>query len=90
MSQDNSSARTIVVEFNELVPGRVPYDYRVLLPGYSDKLAYDLGLLKTDTSRVQANREELAIRFALQHGVILLLKGRQTIITDGRRIAVNS
>jgi hypothetical protein len=27
----------------------VPYDYRVLLPGYSDELAYNLGLL--DTSR---------------------------------------
>jgi hypothetical protein len=23
----------------------VPYDYRVLLPGYADKLAYDLGLI---------------------------------------------
>ena len=29
---------------------RVPYDYRVLLPGYSDRLAYDLGLLETDVS----------------------------------------
>jgi hypothetical protein len=23
----------------------VPYDYRVLLPGYSDELAFDLGLI---------------------------------------------
>ena len=24
----------------------MPYDYRVLLPGYSDRLAYDLGLIQ--------------------------------------------
>ncbi len=46
----NNCTTNIARHINELVPGRVPYDYRVLLPGYSDKLAYDLGLLKTDTS----------------------------------------
>ena len=28
----------------------MPYDYRLLLPGYADRLAYDVGLLDTDRS----------------------------------------
>jgi len=35
---------------NRLLPDRVPYDYRVLLPGYSDEMAYDLGLIKANGS----------------------------------------
>jgi hypothetical protein len=34
-----------VRHINAIAPGKVPYDYRVLLPGYADKLAYDLGLI---------------------------------------------
>lgn len=32
---------------NRLAPDRVPYDYRVLLPAHSDRLAFDLGLLES-------------------------------------------
>ena len=32
----------------EIAPSKVPFSYKVLLPGYSDRLAYDLGLLDTD------------------------------------------
>jgi len=46
----NNCTTNIVRHINRLVPDRVPYDYRTLLPGYSDELAYELGLLKTDTS----------------------------------------
>jgi NAD(P)H-hydrate epimerase len=35
------------------------------------------------------DRESLAATFAHQHGVVLVLKGAGTIITDGRRLAVN-
>lgn len=34
-------------------------------------------------------REEMAIDFARKHQVVLLLKGHETIITDGRRLAIN-
>ena len=44
----NSCTTNIVRHINELVPGRVPWSYKVLLPGYSDELAYDLGLIDTD------------------------------------------
>ena len=36
--------------------GRIKYDYRVLLPGLSDRLAYDAGLLKTPYSFDETRR----------------------------------
>lgn len=46
----NNCTTNIVQHVNRLAPGRVPYALPVLLPGYSDRYAYDLGLLDTDTS----------------------------------------
>ncbi|MEX1095166.1 MAG: NAD(P)H-hydrate dehydratase [Planctomycetales bacterium] len=42
-----------------------------------------------DASEVRSRREELAVEFARAHGVVLVLKGRGTIVTDGDRVAVN-
>ncbi len=42
---------TIVRHVNTLVPRRVPFSYRWLLPGYADELAFDLGLIDTDLPR---------------------------------------
>lgn len=39
---------TIARHVNALVPERIPFSYKVLLPGYSDRLAYDLGLIVAD------------------------------------------
>ncbi len=41
----NNCTTNIVDLINELKPGAIPQDIRVLLPGHSDRLAYDLGLL---------------------------------------------
>lgn len=41
----NNCTTNIVELINELRPGAIPRDIRVLLPGHSDRLAYDLGLL---------------------------------------------
>jgi hypothetical protein len=41
----NNCTTNLVDHINRIRPGRVTYDYRVLLPGYSDKLAYDEGLI---------------------------------------------
>jgi hypothetical protein len=46
----NNCTTNVRQHINHLVPGKVPYDYRVLLPGYSDRLAYDLGLIDTNLS----------------------------------------
>lgn len=39
---------------------------------------------------IQAQRIETAVNFAQQHDVLLLLKGAGTVVTDGRRVAVNT
>jgi hypothetical protein len=44
----NNCTTNIVRHVNEIAPGRIPLDYRVLLPGASDRLAYELGLVDTD------------------------------------------
>jgi len=42
------------------------------------------------SAQVQQNRESAAVAFARQHRVTLVLKGHQTIITDGARLAINT
>jgi len=46
----NNCTTNVRNHVNRLLPGRIPYDYRVLLPGYSDEMAYDLGLIKANGS----------------------------------------
>lgn len=47
-------------------------------------------LLGRDAAAVQADRQRLAVRFAAEHGLVLVLKGHGTVVTDGRRVYVNS
>ena len=47
-------------------------------------------LTGTTTAQVQANRMNTAIGFASRWNVVLVLKGQQTIVTDGGRVYVNS
>jgi hypothetical protein len=53
----NNCTTNIVAHINRMKPGRVPLDVGVLLPGYADRLAYDLGLLDTELSFQQTKRE---------------------------------
>jgi hypothetical protein len=43
----NNCTTNIVRHINAIAPDKVPHDYRVLLPGYADSLAYELGLIDT-------------------------------------------
>jgi ADP-dependent NAD(P)H-hydrate dehydratase len=47
-------------------------------------------LAATDIPTVQKNRESLAVKFAAEHRLVLVLKGHKSVITDGRRVAINS
>jgi NAD(P)H-hydrate epimerase len=47
-------------------------------------------LVGTTVAEVQANRQELAVRFAAEYGVVLVLKGHGTLVTDGRRLYRNA
>ncbi|HUG67651.1 MAG TPA: DUF4105 domain-containing protein [Pirellulaceae bacterium] len=64
----NNCTTNIVRHLNRLRPGRIPYDIRVLLPGFSDVLAYELGLLDTslpfDETRRRARVTDIANRSA--------------------------
>lgn len=43
----NNCTTNLVQHVNTLSPGKIRLDYRVLLPGHSDSLAYELGLIET-------------------------------------------
>lgn len=47
----SSCTTNIVSHINDILPERVPFSFKVLLPAYSDELAYDLGLLDTELPR---------------------------------------
>ena len=38
----------IVDHINDIAPKQIPFSYKLLLPGYSDELAYDLGLISNE------------------------------------------
>lgn len=59
---------------------------RVLTP-HPGELARLIG---SDIPTIQGDRMGTALRFAAAHGVVLLLKGEGTIVTDGRRIYRNT
>jgi len=64
----NNCTTNIVAHINRVRPGRVPLDVGVLLPGYADRLAYDLGLLDTqlpfEKLKDQAKIDRMASRYA--------------------------
>jgi len=74
----SSCTTNIVRHVNELVPGRVPWSYKVVLPGYSDELAYDLGLIDTDLPFEEAQRhfriDEKAQRFGDGEGFSAIIR----------------
>jgi len=47
-------------------------------------------LLGCDILHVQADRQGLVVRFASEHGVVLVLKGHRTVVSDGRRVYLNT
>lgn len=47
-------------------------------------------LVGQEIAAVQAQRQELARQFAAEYGVVLVLKGNGTVVSDGRRVYVNT
>jgi NAD(P)H-hydrate epimerase len=47
-------------------------------------------LIGQGTAAVQANRQGLAVEFARAHGIVLVLKGAGTVVTDGANVYVNT
>jgi Domain of unknown function (DUF4105) len=63
----NNCTTNIVRHINTLAPGRIPYDYRVLLPGYADSLAYELGLIDNSVPFDEARRRARISDLVLQY-----------------------
>jgi len=63
----NNCTTNIVQHINTLTPDAIPHDFRVLLPGYADNLAYDLGLIDNSVPFAEARRRarvnDLALRY---------------------------
>jgi hypothetical protein len=55
-SVTSNCTTNIIRHVNSIAPRKVPYRLSVLLPGYADKLAYELGLLDTNLTLEQARR----------------------------------
>jgi len=64
-SLTNNCTTNLVNHVNKLRPGRIPFDVRVLLPGHSDRLAYELGLLDIN-GRFEYARENAKINVLAQ------------------------
>lgn len=64
----NTCTTNIVSHINAIAPKKIPFSPKILLPGYSDQLAYDLDLIDTDQSFEQARARyrinERAMRYA--------------------------
>jgi hypothetical protein len=63
----NTCTTNIVEHIEEIVPGRIPFSYKTLLPGYSDELAFDLGLIDTALPRESFRAAHRINDLALEH-----------------------
>jgi hypothetical protein len=63
----NNCTTNIVAHVNRAQPGRVPLNVGVLLPGYADRLAYDLGLLDTQLPFEKLKKQAQIDRVATRH-----------------------
>ncbi len=76
----NNCTSNIVRHVNRIRPNRIAIDYRTLLPGYSDQLAYDEGLIEHHGSfaetKEQAYVNPLAQRYAGREDFSELIRRR--------------
>ena len=55
----NNCTTNIVRHINRIRPNRIAYDVRMLLPGYSDQLAYNQGLIVPNGTFEQTKQQAL-------------------------------
>jgi hypothetical protein len=63
----NNCTSNIVRHINRVAPNRVPLGLETILTGYSDRLAYDLGLLESDGTFEQTKRRARINELAYRH-----------------------
>ena len=65
----NNCTTNIARHVNTISPRRIPLSFKVLLPAYSDSLAYDLGLIDTNQSLEETRRAHRIDLLAQRLGV---------------------
>ena len=82
-SISNNCTTNIVQHINHLVPGKIPQDYRVLLPGFSDQLAYDLKLIDTslpfEETKRRARVNDLALKYRDDPNFSARIRGERVV-----------
>ena len=63
----NNCTSNVVNHINKLWPNRIAYNVQLILPGYSDRMAYTLGLLDTDKSFEETRAAARVNRLAYIH-----------------------
>ena len=63
----NNCTTNIARHINRIAPNRIRYDYRLLLPGYSDKLAYDEGLIESHGTFEETKAQAYVTPRAIMH-----------------------
>ncbi len=86
-----SNCTTNLVKHLEKVSAtEVPYDYRTMLPGYSDKLAFSLGLIDTDVelpeTRERHRINTLALAAQDREDFSVRIRGRSPVTTPALQV----
>ena len=63
----NACTTNLVDHVNEIVPGRIPWSYKIVIPGYSYELAYELGLIDTEYSYEEFAEKYIINDLAMQY-----------------------
>ncbi|MEX2138299.1 MAG: DUF4105 domain-containing protein [Pirellulales bacterium] len=63
----NNCTTNVVNHINKLWPNRLAYNVQLVLPGYSDRMAYELGLLDTNKSFEETRAAARVNRLAYVH-----------------------
>lgn len=64
----NTCTTNIVSHINQIVPGRIPLSLKVLMPAYSDELAYQLGLFGTEMTLAELRKKYRINERAMTYG----------------------
>lgn len=82
----DADALNLLAKRSYLLKRPVDAPARILTP-HPGEFARLTGL---DVATIQKDREEHASDFARKNNVILVLKGQNTVVTDGRRVTINT
>ncbi|MBO1265946.1 NAD(P)H-hydrate dehydratase [Proteiniclasticum sp. SCR006] len=93
LQEEEKTGSTLVIDADGLnvLEGKCeilkPLCFHVILTPHPGEMARLTGKSKKE---IEENRIETAKGFAKEHGVIVVLKGYHTVITDGERVYINS